>query len=290
MDNWKYIENNATWRGMEYMRHQIELVVTGKRTMAMFCSLPGMGKTFETDKAMKKHGEKPRHFRPGTLHGFLSDLWNNRDSTFVLDDCDMLVRSEQLANLAKMAWGEQRMVIAPSSLNGPIAKNEDYRLTGDDRYDPNIPPPRFPLRSDRGMIWLSNKNFENGETVRGNMVPDFAALCSRGLDPYWIPSHPQDLFDYTIWMIVEGNMLRNRQVKRVVSQEVIEFMCNHGRRLKELTPRMATELANIRQTDPTFYMERWKQRLSANILWPSLQLPENTPQLIAPSSQAASLL
>jgi hypothetical protein len=66
---------------------------------------------------------------------------------------------------------------------------------------------------------------------------DFAALVPRGLDPYWLPDDPQDVFDRPIRTIAEGESLRRHRVGARFSevgfrlhhqQEVLEFMCAHG--------------------------------------------------------------
>jgi hypothetical protein len=102
---------------------------------------------------------------------------------------------------------------------------------------------------------------------------DFAALISRGLDPLWVPDNPQAVFDRTIWMIVEGRMLRPHRIgarpseggfKLEHQQEVLEFMCVNGRRLRGLTPRMAWQLAMARRHDPD-WGTAWKDKLMPTV-------------------------
>jgi hypothetical protein len=67
-----------------------------------------------------------------------------------------------------MAYGPQRIVIVPTSKE--ILKNEEYRQEGNDKYDPNTPPPTFKLGPRHGMIWNSNKNFALSQMVSREMV------------------------------------------------------------------------------------------------------------------------
>lgn len=291
---WTNIEQNRTWRAMRRMRELAELVVTGKKPMQMFCSPPGLGKSETVLAIMARHGIKPHYSAPSTIHGFCQDLWRYKDDIYFLDDCDNLARDEKLANVAKMAWGPQRIVVVPNSLR--IQRNEDWRLKGDDRYDPETPPPTFGLGGRHGMIWCSNKNFTDPVVVGREMRTDFAALVSRGLDPLWIPADPQSVLDYTIWMIVDGMLRRHPQLdhrgdrggfKLVHQQEVLDFLCTHARRLKEISPRMAFKLAKARRDDP-HYEEAWGEQLAEHALYPGLILPDEPPKLISPTMKKAT--
>ena len=60
------------------------------------------------------------------------------------------------------------------------------------------------------------------------------------------------MFDYTVWMILDGIPVGTRKVtsrndhggfELAVQQEVLDFICTHGQRLKEISPRMAWKLA-----------------------------------------------
>jgi hypothetical protein len=52
---WKDIERNPTERGMRRLRQLAILVVTGKKQLQMFCSIPGLGKTETVLEVLAEH-------------------------------------------------------------------------------------------------------------------------------------------------------------------------------------------------------------------------------------------
>lgn len=278
---------------MQRVRELAEKVATGKKIMQMFCSDPGLGKTETVLDVLARNNQDAHYCSPDTVQGLCQDLWMHRDTTYFIDDCKKLAKNEALANIGKMAWGPQRLVIVPYNLR--ISLNEKRRLAGDPRYDPNTPPPEFRLGQYHGLLWNDNDNYAD-PAVRKHLANGFAALVSRDLDPLWVPSEQQDLLNYTIWMIVNGMLRRHRQMARpgeggfslAHQQDVLEYICTHGRRLKELTPRMAWLLAYDRRHDPN-YEKAWADRLSPDVRWPGLILPDETPQLMSPSTRKAAL-
>jgi hypothetical protein len=289
------IERNKTWQAIQRVRSATELVLTGKMRLKMFCSDPGLGKTETVLQMMKKHAVEPHYSSPTSPNAFCYDLWKHRNSTYFLDDVDILARSEPCANIAKMALGPQNLVICPATKE--IQRNEERRLSGSDYYNPNIPPPTFKLGPMFGLLWNSNKNFTDSKVIAKEMVQDFKALVSRGLDPLWIPSDPQSVFDYTLWLLVADNMLgKHRQGSKdginggfslEHTNDVIRFFCDNARRLKEISPRMAWKLAKARRTDP-YYADAWKEQLADTTLYPALVLPEVIPLRVPPSTKKAA--
>ena len=288
---WTDIENNATFRGMRRVRQLATLVVTGKRQLQMFCSIPGLGKTETVLEVFSENGLTPHYSSPTSAEGLCQDLWRHRDAPYFLDDCDRLARLEPCANIAKMAYGPQRLVVVPLSLK--IQKNEEHRLNDSHHYNPNVPPPTFRLGPRHGMLWNTNKDFTLPEMVTKEMAADFAALVSRGLDPYRVPAPPQNVFDYTIWMVMNGMLRRHRQggrpeeggFKLQHQQEVLAFLCHNARRLPEVTPRMAWKLAMTRRHDPE-WEQGWRELLLPHVRWPMIELPD-VPLLISPMMRRA---
>ena len=296
------IELNATWQALERVRHLTELVLTGKRSMQMFCSIPGMGKTEIVSRCMKKHGLTPHYSSPQNASALCRDLWTYRDSPYLLDDIDNLARSEPCANVMKMAFGAQKLVIcpvtniilkneeyrhAPHPKYAPnIPETEEYRLQRHPKFNPNIPEPTFRLGPRARLIWSSNKNFADPNIIGKDMAADFAALVSRGLDPLWIPHEPQDLFDYTLYMVVEKGMLRGHPIgsdgskggfSTAIVDEVLRFWCEHASRLKEISLRAIWKLANSRRNDPG-YEAAWQATLDPKAKW-NIELPDEIPQV-----------
>jgi hypothetical protein len=208
-DTWMDIERNKVWRGMRLAERCVDNVVTGKTNMKMLCSDAGMGKTQLVLHRLKAHNLNSHVCRPSTAAGLCRDMWKNHNEIFFLDDCDPLARSEPCMNIAKTAWDGQKIVSCP--ITKELLKNEEYRVEDDPKYDPNIPPPIFKTGRKFAVIWCSNKNFEHiNETVSKDLVGDFKALVSRGLDPLWIPNDPQSKFDYVLWMMDDFAHLKTR--------------------------------------------------------------------------------
>ena len=294
----KTIHRNATWVAFARVDENLDLCFSGKKRMLLVCSAPGLGKTERILRRCRKHGSKPHYASPTNATGLCIDLWKHRNSPYLLDDVDTLARIEACANVIKMAFGPQRIVIPPTT--GLILRNEDYRLKGhpkfisDDpsreefrnavhpRYDPNIPPPEFTLGPLSSLVWSSNKNYTDPNVIATELQPDFAALLSRGLDPVWIPNEPQELLDFTLHMVVAEGMLRGLPFgakdnsegafSAEVVNEVLRFFCENAERLKEISPRAIWKLAMSRRNDPN-YQAAWKEALLAEPKW-QLDVPE----------------
>jgi hypothetical protein len=278
-------ERNKIVRAFERVYTLTEMTFTGKKTLQMFCSVAGMGKTEAIRRVMKKLGIEPHYASPSTAIGLCMDLWQHRNGAYFTDDCDTLARSLACSNIAKMAFGAQRLVVCPTTKE--IQRNEARRIDDDDDYDPTIPPPTFKLESLFGMVWNSNQNYTDPKIVSADMAPHFQALVSRGLDPLWIPNDPQSTFDYVLYMIVGKGMLRGHRIGETngtnggfnldTQNAVIHFLCKNALRLKEITPRMAHKLAMSRRNDPD-WEQAWKEQL---LVKPAhkIELPERIPHV-----------
>lgn len=292
-DTWKDIERNKVWRKMRMAEQAVDEVLTGKWPMKMICSDPGMGKTEMVQRKLKKHGLNYHPCSPSTVAGFCHDMWNHKNEAFFLDDCDALARSEPCMNIAKKAWGEQHLVVCPSTKE--ILKNEERKLADDDKYDPRIPDPVFKLGNKFSLIWCSNKNFENVDGVLGNnLVGDFRALISRGLDPLWIPNDPQSKFDYVLYKVAAERLLRGHAIGRhdggfslAHQNDVIKFFCEHARYMKEISIRSVLKLAKIRRDQSAYYEDSWQEQLSSTLQWPALVLPSAVPMIYPPVTKAS---
>lgn len=294
--SWYDVENNPTWQAMRRVGELTRMVIDGKKSMQMICSPPGLGKSEEVLQAAAVAKIKLYHTSPDSIQGLCADLWRHRDRVCLLDDCDTVFQDKKRLNVLKMAHGPQRLVLVPSNLR--IQKNQDLRQLGSDRYDPDVPPPTFPLGPKHGLIALANANYADPTFLHPNIRDDFRALVSRGLDPLWIPGDPQSVLDYTIWLVVAHKMLlrhpqqdhgnRRGGFPLVIQQEVLDFLCVNARRLTEISPRMACKLAMARRDDPSYEMA-WKQYLAPRVLHPALVLPDETPQLVSRAMRSAAM-
>ena len=110
--------------------------------------------------------------------------------------------------LVRLRWEDGVGATAPRG-GARVPRNPEATKTtawkGSAYDNPRIPPPTFRVGPNHGVRWNSNKDFTNPATVTKELVADFAALVSRGLDPYLIASDPQSVFDYTVYMILDSD-------------------------------------------------------------------------------------
>jgi hypothetical protein len=224
---------------IEAVRHLIRAVGRGDKLMQLICSEPGMGKSYIVKQELRRLGHKVENVAPANESAFVKALYDHKDDpVLVLDDCDALARSERVAWIFKMAFGPDRVVVHHTV---EARKNEQ---ADDDRYNPNIPPQRFPITCR--LIWLSNINFTDSTNVKNHMAPHFRAMCSRGLDPFWIDtSDEDDLFRYCIWLGTSGNMFS--RMRKPIAEAAVEWFIVNRNRLIEVSPRTLMRAAEYFQ-------------------------------------------
>jgi hypothetical protein len=245
---------NKVREQLNLARHVIRNVARGRSLMQMIGSEPGLGKTHITLQELKAMGIQVEWVAPDNVAAFVQGLYDHRDKkVIVLNDCDVLARSERVAGIAKMAWDELTRTVSRGTMKAwNNAREKEREEAGDEKakYDPLIPPSRFKVRC--GLIWLTNINFNDPANVEKHMAPHFRALCSRGLDPMWIDtSDTEDLFRYCIWLGTEGNMLRNLQMRKPVVEAAIGWFIENRNRLQELSPRTLRRCAETMMQDYT---------------------------------------
>jgi len=97
-------------------------------------------------------------------------------------------------------------------------------------------------------------------------------------------------------VIVDGMLRRHPQqdlyndrggFSLAIQQEVLNFICVNGRRMKKLSLREAVNLAMTRRDHPR-WEAAWQERLSDSVLRPALILPDETPRLLSPTMRRAA--
>src|SRR6266536_1040668 len=98
--------NNPLRQGYEVAEAAIRAVIAGRKPMQMICSRTGLGKTYLVRQQARRADIKPEFVSPHNEAALAETLYRLRDqAVIVLDDCDVLARSERVANLFKMAFG-----------------------------------------------------------------------------------------------------------------------------------------------------------------------------------------
>ena len=210
---------------------------------------PGVGKSYGVETVLAKHdvfatvaqNEKLKKYEvvKGAMSaiGLYKKLYEFQDKKCILvfDDCDSVLLDDLSLNILKAALdsGKKRM----------ICWNTDSRILRSEGM-----PNAFEFRG--GAIFITNIKFEN---VRSKKLQDhLAALESR--------CHYLDLTIDTerekilrIKQIVEDGMLESYEFKPWDIDELLDFIDNNKKKLRELSLRMVLKLADLKKSFP----DRW---------------------------------
>ena len=210
---------------------------------------PGVGKSFGVETVLAKHdvfatvaqNEKLKKYEvvKGAMSaiGLYKKLYEFQDkkSILVFDDCDSVLLDDLSLNILKAALdsGKKRM----------IHWNTDSRLLRSEGV-----PNSFEFKG--GAIFITNIKFEN---VKSKKLKDhLEALESR--------CHYLDLTIDTerekvlrIKQIVEDGMLEPYEFQPWDVDEILDFIDNNKKRLRELSLRMVLKLADLKKSFP----DRW---------------------------------
>jgi hypothetical protein len=208
---------------------------------------PGVGKSFGVEEVLSKHdlmatvanNSKLKKYEvvKGAMSalGLYSKLYEYKDakSILVFDDCDSVLQDELSLNILKAALD--------SSKKRTIHWNTDSRLLRDQGA-----PNSFEFKG--GAIFITNIKFEN---VRSKKLQDhLAALESR--------CHYLDLTIDTerekmlrIEQIIEDGMLMDYEFTQQEQAELVSFIDNNKKKLRELSLRTVLKIADLRKSFPT---------------------------------------
>ena len=207
---------------------------------------PGVGKSFGVEEVLSKHdlmatvanNSKLKKYEvvKGAMSalGLYSKLYEYKDakSILVFDDCDSVLQDELSLNILKAALD--------SSKKRTIHWNTDSRLLRDQGA-----PNSFEFKG--GAIFITNIKFEN---VRSKKLQDhLAALESR--------CHYLDLTIDTerekmlrIEQIIEDGMLLEYEFTTEEQAELVSFIDNNKKKLRELSLRTVLKIADLRRSFP----------------------------------------
>ena len=209
---------------------------------------PGVGKSFGVEKVLddyemltKLAGKPPRtEIVKGSLTaiGLYKTLYDSSNSgdILVFDDADSILFDEVCLNMLKAVLdsGEKRKVSWKS-------ESASLRREGI--------PDQFEFKG--GVIFITNVNFEN---VRSKKIKDhLAALMSRCHYLDLAMDTMRDRF-IRIRQIVKDGMLDKYGFGTEGNQDIITFMEDNQNRLREVSLRMVTKIADLRKMDSTNWM------------------------------------
>ena len=252
----KAVEKNLTETDQEIkdrMRQRFDIaddmtraVKKGDIRAMIMTGPPGVGKSFGVETVLAKHdmfadiANDSKLKKYEVVKGAMSAIglykklyeFSDKKSILVFDDCDSVLLDDLSLNILKAALdsGKKRM----------ICWNTDSRLLRSEGV-----PNSFEFKG--GAIFITNIKFEN---VKSKKLQDhLAALESR--------CHYLDLTIDTerekilrIEQIVEDGMLADYEFEQYTVDEIIEFIKDNKKKLRELSLRMVLKLADLKKSMP----------------------------------------
>ena len=217
---------------------------------------PGVGKSFGVEKVLDEYDAMSKLSGEGTRTeivkgsmtpiGLFQTLYHNSSegNILVFDDCDSVLFDEVCLNMLKATLdsGKKRTITWK-------AESSALRREGI--------PERFDFKG--GCIFITNVNFEN---VRSKKVKDhLAALMSRCHYIDLEMDSERDRF-LRINQIVRDGMLDEYNFGEEGNLEVVDFMVEHAKRLREISLRMVLKIADLRKMAE----DNWKNLAEATCM------------------------
>ena len=219
---------------------------------------PGVGKSFGVETVLEKYntlttlGNMPPKYEvvKGAMSpiGLYCKLYNfsSRDNVLVFDDCDSILLDDLSLNILKAALDSKKV--------RKICWNTDSHMLRREGV-----PDTFEFMGS--VIFITNIKFDN---VKSKKLRDhLEALESR--------CHYIDLTIDTlrekllrIQQIVKDGMLNSYALPDEVKQEVVEYIWDHKRRLREVSLRTVLKIADLAKAFP----EQWKDMATSTVLKP----------------------
>ena len=208
---------------------------------------PGVGKTFGVEQVLEKASMfdklagKPERF--GVEKGAASPIglymllfrYADEGSVLVLDDCDSILFDELSLNLLKAALDSGKKRIISWKSESSALRREGI-------------PEKFEFRGS--IIFITNLKFDK---TKGKIKDHLEAIMSR--------CHYLDLTMDTmrerilrVKQIVADGMLKDYKMDQEEENAIVDFMQKNCNRLREVSLRMVTKLADLYKMNPT----RWQ--------------------------------
>lgn len=219
---------------------------------------PGVGKSFGVETVLEKYntlttlGNMPPKFEvcKGAMSpiGLYCKLYNfsSRDNVLVFDDCDSILLDDLSLNILKAALDSKKV--------RKICWNTDSHMLRREGV-----PDQFEFAGS--VIFITNIKFDN---VKSKKLRDhLEALESR--------CHYIDLTIDTlrekllrIQQIVKDGMLNSYALDDVTKQQVVQYIWDHKRRLREVSLRTVLKIADLAKAFPA----QWQDMASSTVLKP----------------------
>jgi len=242
----------------EILDHMTKATKRGDVRAMIVSGPPGVGKSFGVESVLEKYntfttlGNMPPKYEvvKGAMSpiGLYCKLYNfsSRDNVLVFDDCDSILLDDLSLNILKAALDSKKV--------RRICWNTDSHMLRREGV-----PDTFDFAGS--VIFITNIKFDN---VKSKKLRDhLEALESR--------CHYIDLTIDTlrekllrIQQIVRDGMLDSYALPDVTKQEVVQYIWDHKRRLREVSLRTVLKIADLAKAFP----EQWKDMATSTVLKP----------------------
>jgi len=213
---------------------------------------PGVGKSFGVEKVLGKHDlmaniandEKLKKYEivKGAMSaiGLYSKLYefSAEKNILVFDDCDSVLLDDLSLNILKAALD--------TSKKRTIHWNTDSRLLRSEGV-----PNSFEFKG--GAIFITNINFQN---IKSKKLQDHLAALESRCHYIDLTIHTEREKMLRIRQIVGDGMLAEYEFSEEQTAELVAFVDEHKRRLRELSLRTVLKMADLMRSFPN---DRWKR-------------------------------
>jgi hypothetical protein len=251
---------------IERLRERFEILEDMTRAVkrgdvrAMIVSgAPGVGKSFGVEKVLAKHtlmadvagDEKLKKFEivKGAMSaiGLYSKLYEYSDKKCILvfDDCDSVLLDDLSLNILKAALD--------TSKKRMIHWNTDSRLLRSEGV-----PNSFEFKG--GAIFITNINFAN---IKSKKLQDHLAALESRCHYIDLTVHGEREKMLRIRQIVSDGMLDEYEFTKEKAAELIEFIDQNKKRLRELSLRTVLKTADLMRT---FKGDKWKRVAEVSLM------------------------
>jgi hypothetical protein len=219
---------------------------------------PGVGKSFGVERVLGKHtlmadiadDSKLKKFEivKGAMSaiGLYSKLYEYSDakSILVFDDCDSVLLDDLSLNILKAALD--------TSKRRTISWNTDSRLLRSEGV-----PNSFEFKG--GAIFITNINFQN---IKSKKLQDHLAALESRCHYIDLTIHTEREKMLRIKQIVGDGMLDDYDFSVEQTAELIQFVDDNKKRLRELSLRTVLKTADLIRSFP----ERWKRVAEVSLM------------------------
>jgi hypothetical protein len=244
---------------IERLRERFEIlddmtraVKAGKVRAMIVSGAPGVGKSFGVEKVLEKHDvfanvandEKLKKYEvvKGAMSaiGLYSKLYeySGEKNILVFDDCDSVLLDDLSLNILKAALD--------TSKRRTIHWNTDSRLLRSEGV-----PNSFEFKG--GAIFITNINFQN---IKSKKLQDHLAALESRCHYIDLTIHTEREKMLRIRQIVGDGMLDAYEFAEEQVQDLIQFIDENKKRLRELSLRTVLKTADLMRSFPN---DKWKR-------------------------------